>query len=418
LIEETASIFSPMRLAVFFFFAFALATHAQEPLGGTTPLTEDGDFSSRMVRGISQWLDRETARIAVERTQRWREAATGGEWRAFAETQREKLRRALGAVDPRRSGAIEEVTEMGAAAPAAMAAGYTMHRVRWPVFDGVNGEGVLLRPVEAPRRCVIVVPDADELPEVSPLAHQLAAQGCLVLVPALVDRRDTWSGSEALQRFTNQPHREWIARQAFEMGRTLIGYEVQKILAAIDPLTAPGGGLRAPGQIAIAGDGEGALLALYAAAIDERIDAALIAGYFGPREGIFAEPLYRNVFGLLLDFGDAELAALIAPRPLLIAHTRIREISGGKLGRRDALAAQRVRGLERLQSRSAAQDWKGILDEQGHDMLLRAGGRHRKASEKRDDRAEKFHVGGGFGAALTLADGSISLPGEEFASAK
>jgi hypothetical protein len=29
-------------------------------------------------------------------------------------------------------------------------------------------------------------------------------------------------------------------------------------------------------------------------------------------------PLYRNVFGLLQDFGDAELASMIAPRKLLI----------------------------------------------------------------------------------------------------
>jgi len=33
---------------------------------------------------------------------------------------------------------------------------------------------------------------------------------------------------------TDQPHREWIYRQAFHMGRHIIGYEVQKVLAAVD----------------------------------------------------------------------------------------------------------------------------------------------------------------------------------------
>jgi hypothetical protein len=33
---------------------------------------------------------------------------------------------------------------------------------------------------------------------------------------------------------TNQPHREWIYRPAFELGRHIIGYEVQKILALVD----------------------------------------------------------------------------------------------------------------------------------------------------------------------------------------
>jgi hypothetical protein len=60
------------------------------------------------------------------------------------------------------------------------------------------------------------------------------------------------------------------------------------------------------------------MLALHAAAIDERIDTVYSAGYFAPREGVWAEPLYRNVFGLLSDFGDAEIASLIAPRPLAL----------------------------------------------------------------------------------------------------
>ncbi len=311
--------------------AFRCLAQEPRPLEGTAPLTEGGDFSARMVEGIGQWLVRETARVAAERNRLWHEAARGAEWSSFAKTQREKLRRATGAIDARTPGKIEEISEAGAPPPVPSAAGYTMHRVRWSVFAGVNGEGVMLRPEAVPRRFVIVVPDADELPELSALAHRLAAEGCLVLVPSLLDRRDKYSGSEALKRFTNQPHREWIQRQAFELGRTIIGYEVQKILAAVDALTTPGARLHAAAPIVLAGEGEGGLLALHAAALDERIGAVMVGGYFGPREGLATEPLYRNVFGLLNDFGDAELAALIAPRPLLIAHTRIREIDGPPL---------------------------------------------------------------------------------------
>src|SRR5207253_2548355 len=42
----------------------------------------------------------------------------------------------------------------------------------------------------------------------------------------------------------------------------------------------------------------------------------------------FEEPIYRNVFGLLRDFGDAELAALISPRRLIIETTSGLEIAG------------------------------------------------------------------------------------------
>ena len=132
---------------------------------------------------------------------------------------------------------------------------------------------------------------------VSPLALDLAAQGWLVLAPVLVDRRDDWSGSEAMQRFTNQPHREWIYRQAFEMGRTLIGYEVDKVLAAIDAMDDPGfPGHPADGKVAVHGYGEGGELALICAALDERIGSTVVSGYFGPREQLFCRtPLSEPV---------------------------------------------------------------------------------------------------------------------------
>ena len=52
--------------------------------------------------------------------------------------------------------------------------------------------------------------------------------------------------------------------------------------------------------------------------LDERIDKALVIGHFGPRGRVWEEPAYRNVFGLLNDYGDAELARLVAPRSLMI----------------------------------------------------------------------------------------------------
>jgi len=51
-------------------------------------------------------------------------------------------------------------------------------------------------------------------------------------------------------------------------------------------------------------------------------------GYFGPREQMWSEPIYRNVFGLLNEFGDAEIASLIAPRPLSIHHLGFPSVQG------------------------------------------------------------------------------------------
>jgi len=90
-----------------------------------------------------------------------------------------------------------------------------------------------------------------------------------------------------------------------------------KLLESPDrPYVAILGGVKA--KIGVIGWGEGGLIALYAAALDKRIDAACVSGYFDSRVNIWQEPIDRNVFGLLEEFGDAELASMMAPRSLTI----------------------------------------------------------------------------------------------------
>jgi dienelactone hydrolase len=286
--------------------AFAmLAVHAQAQT----------DFAKDMVAGIDRFLDAELRR-----------AITTREKLSSPDAQsRERFRKIIGAVDQRVSP-VEMSYDAAVGRPSLIAEtpDYKVHTVRWSVFDGVDGEGLLLEPAQPPVASFVVLPDADWSPEqiagiapgVSPSAQYarlLAGRGCRVLVPVLIDRKDTWSGSTRF-RFTNQPHREFIYRMAYQMGRHIIGYEVQKTLAAIDWLAAS-----APAApVGVAGYGEGGLVALYSAALDPRISGALVSGYFQPRERVFDEPIYRNVWGLLREFGDAEIAGMIAPRALII----------------------------------------------------------------------------------------------------
>ena len=107
------------------------------------------------------------------------------------------------------------------------------------------------------------------------------------------------------------------------MGRHIIGYEVQKILSAIDWFKQSN---NKDLKIGVAGYCEGGLIAFYAAAVDKRIDAVLVSGYFNSRQQVWDEPIYRNVWGLLSEFGDAEIASLIAPRPLVIEYSSIPEL--------------------------------------------------------------------------------------------
>jgi cephalosporin-C deacetylase-like acetyl esterase len=80
----------------------------------------------------------------------------------------------------------------------------------------------------------------------------------------------------------------------------------------------------------VCGYAEGGQTALYAAAVDTRIAAVLVSGYFDSRQRVWAEPIYRNVWGLLREFGDAEIAGLILPRTLVVEHSAVLDITGHK----------------------------------------------------------------------------------------
>jgi dienelactone hydrolase len=297
-----------------------------DPLPGTKPLMAEGDLAAQMVAGIDRYLMRELAASAERRRQPLPGAASPGEFARSMQFKRDRLARILGAVDVRRPVSdIEFIATTSNPSLVAEAEGYRVHAVRWPVFDGVDAEGLLLEPKGKPVACIVALPDADWTPEMlvglvpgvppeAQFARRLAENGCRVLVPTLIDRQDTYSGNPQLRRMTNQPHREFIYRMAYEVGRHIIGYEVQKTRAAVDWFC------RASDHppVGVIGYGEGGLVALASAALDQRIQGVVVSGYFGKREGMWQEPIYRNVWGLLREFGDRELATLVAPRILAI----------------------------------------------------------------------------------------------------
>lgn len=329
-----------------------------DPLPGTAPLEVDGDLAAQMVEGIDRFLLRMTADSVGRRSLHWqRDSSSHAAYAKSVEPNRLRLRRIIGAIDERvpfqAPEAVATISDVQQRSFAVDANGqYTLYLVRWPVLAGVWGEGVLFVPNGSPPLADVVAlldpAQAAELvtppPKGAPSAEfpsRLAAAGCRVLVPTLIDREDAWSAIPTA-RATNQPHREFIYRQAYEMGRHLIGYEVQKVLSAVDWLAAEREAESAeekpnhsqpPRRIGVYGYGEGGLIALHAAAIDPRIDVACVSGYFGPREGLWSEPIYRNLWSLLDEFGDAELASLVAPRPLVIEMSEVPGVSGPPLAR-------------------------------------------------------------------------------------
>jgi hypothetical protein len=221
-------------------------------LPGTERLTWEGDLAAQMVAGLDQFLTRELARSADQRAVLWqRDLSSPEQYSRSVAANRERFRRIIGAVDPRKGGdGLELVATTTAPALVGSGAGYEVFAVRWAVLPGVQGEGLMLLPEGEALADVIALPDCDNTPEMlaglmpgvppeAQFARRLAENGCRVLVPLLMDRRHTYSGAPEI-RMTNQPHREFLYRPAFEMGRHLIGFEVQKILAAVDAFTSDG----------------------------------------------------------------------------------------------------------------------------------------------------------------------------------
>jgi dienelactone hydrolase len=326
---STAYIAAVMITGVAAPFVRSESASATPTLPDTRPLDLDGDLALRMVAGIDQFLLRELAASVASRARHWRRDFSSSEsYRRSVAPNRARLARIVGAHEPRIAfDAPELVATTTRAALVGKSEKFDIYSVRWPVIRNVTGEGLLLVPRRSRVADVIAIPDADQTPEQlcgladgiaseSQFARRLAASGCRVLVPVLVDRATTFSSTVAGERQTGLSHREFLYRPAFEMGRHIIGYELKKVFGAVDWFRREA--LNRDARIGVIGYGEGGLLALYAAAIDTRIDAAAVCGYFEPRENVWQEPIYRNVFGLLEQFGDAELASLVAPRPLII----------------------------------------------------------------------------------------------------
>ncbi|MDP7016849.1 MAG: hypothetical protein QGG36_13685, partial [Pirellulaceae bacterium] len=344
------------------FAAVLLATspavaRADDVLPGTAELKLKRPLDEVMVEGIHRFCLRELAQSRGRRGARWRrDFSSVDAYRLSIDGNRDRLKAIIGAVDRRvtvgtKRKQFELLATLEQSSVVARSKLVTVHAVRWPVLDGVTAEGLLLKPNEI-RAAVVALPDADWTPEqlcgvedstseTPKMLRRLAEAGCLVAIPTLTSRSDEFSGHPDVA-FTNMPHREFISRQAFEMGRHVIGFEVQKVLAAVDLFEQ----MSSPSlPIGVAGVGEGGLIALHAAALDSRIDSTLASGYFREREGVWKEPIYRNVWRLLTEFGDAELAGLIAPRRLVVEACRVDEVAhppATRPGRRSAAAPGRI----------------------------------------------------------------------------
>lgn len=313
-----------------------------ETLAGTAPLTSTNGLSDTYLGGVDRFMLAETAAVCRDRAQQWDRMAEAGErqtaaYGAWLVSSRQALARMVGVRDARVPfDAPETVATLNRSAVLGETATHTLMTIRWPVLSGFFGEGLLLEPKARPvRKNIVYLPHAGVTPEqVLGLAQggrsadaagfAFPDEDCRMVIPAVVSR-----AKRSFSSAFNNPHggqyggmpgkkvmpcREFVYRPAYTMGRHVIGYELQEVMALVDWFVKETP--KAP--VGVEGWGEGGLLAFYAGALDMRIGETTVAGYFTDRSELWREPIDRNVFGLLRRFGDAEIAALIAPRALTV----------------------------------------------------------------------------------------------------
>jgi dienelactone hydrolase len=294
---------------------------AQTPkaLPNSAPWEFPANIVAEQYAELRSFYESRIGEAAAHRAEFWK----GSNWPAVVRGNREHFNRMLGATASLREPKLDRrlISESSS---------HTVWIVQWPILPVGNEPatsrgfvieaGILILPeASGPHPAVIVVPDADrsaadiagltgKLASKDQTARQIASQGYVIFAPFFVERRTF------CQPWTED--RNWLFRLGYQVGQHLIGSEVQQVLSAVTMLSAQS--QVDSKRIAVAGEGQGGLTAFYASALDDRIAATVVSRHFGNRERAFDEPEDRTLWKQLVRFGDAEVAAMIAPRVLIV----------------------------------------------------------------------------------------------------
>src|SRR5690606_109182 len=142
------------------------ASAAAAPFLGTAPLEANEDLALEMVRGIHRYLDAALDGVVQQRESHWRrEFSSPEDYTESVQPNRDRLARMIGVVDERVPVSLQWVATTDRPAKIAETGAFEVFSVRWPVLEGVHGEGLLLEPKGGASRSVVALPDCDWTPE-------------------------------------------------------------------------------------------------------------------------------------------------------------------------------------------------------------------------------------------------------------
>jgi dienelactone hydrolase len=296
---------------------------------------------------IIRYFLTQIAATPAKRDSRWQPNFSSlDSYKASVQGHRADLRAMLGLIQPRHG--TPNIKVLGEER------NLSLEEVTLPINSGFSVRALLFLPHSSPpAAAIIAIPPATESREEfagivqgmmpAKWLRTLLAHNIAVAVPLMVERSDD---NPLCRQAGYKDRRRILWRAAFIVGRTLVGVEVQEVLALREFLASQGNIV--PGKIAVLGEGQGGMTALYAGAMDEGLASVASIDYFEQREKCWKGPVDQVLYGQLNEFGDAEVAALIAPRSLLIVHSSKGPIPAASVAAEFARARRFYGGLDKL----------------------------------------------------------------------
>lgn len=324
--------------------------------------TTETPLLSQQYSQLERYFDRLIAESEERRPAKWkRDFSSVERYLASVEPQRRRFIELLGGFPAEKTPLNPRREPVGATDA------YRTERVWLEAVPGVEVYGILLTPSRPGRRPALIcqhgmggspamtagVSERDDY--LRRFGAQAAERGYVVFAPYLIN--------DAAQRSR-------LHRKAISVGTTLQILEQWKIVRVTDFLASLPEVDSA--RIGMYGISWGGRTTLYAAAIDPRLAAAAVSGYFNQTtKKQFEFSTYSTAYidtpeeyaffpSFITEFSDADLASLVAPRPLFIEsgtldttayfkdsfieYTRAREIYG-RLGLADRIGFGLFRGL-------------------------------------------------------------------------
>ncbi|MGB8477858.1 MAG: glycoside hydrolase family 20 zincin-like fold domain-containing protein [Acidobacteriaceae bacterium] len=278
-----------------------------------------GDIYVQQLQEENEYWQRVIRATPALRDQGWKpDFSSAVAYQASLKRHREDLRRMLGLIEigPEQLAVQREVLAAGPV---------EVDDLTITLKKNFQARALLLVPGGKVSRVVIAIPDAQESPagfigivegQKSPIwLKTLLGKGIAVCVPITVERKTDYPFG---QRW-GVNRRQLLYRLGFIVGRTLVGMEVQQVLALRDYLEKRFG--IGGEEIDLLGLRQGGMTALYAGAVDGQFGIVSVVDYFQQPEARRQEPADRIIYGELKEFGDAEIAGLIAPGRLEVVYT-------------------------------------------------------------------------------------------------